>query len=76
MTKVSTMDRPFSLFLSSAHNFIAKQVDPLLHEMEIEIAQDREMEKAFREAERAQNLITHKDEIKSRPKTEWIMTKK
>lgn len=33
------------------------------------------METAFREAKRADNMIKYKDEIKSRPKSEWIHNK-
>ena len=62
--------------ITAAHSFISTHVDTLVHDMEIECAQDREMERAYREATRAQNMITHRDEIKSRPKTEWIMSKK
>lgn len=58
-----------------AHEFIANDIDPLLREMDIELAQDREMEVAFREAKRADNMIKFKDVIKGRPKSEWIHNK-
>jgi len=62
--------------IQNTHKFIASEVDPILREMELELVEDREIEKAFREAQRAENLITFRKEIKSRPKTEWIMSKK
>ena len=36
--------------------------------------QDREIERAFKEAARAENMVRFKDEIMSRPKAEWHKT--
>mmetsp|Transcript_45001 Transcript_45001/g.59704 ORF Transcript_45001/g.59704 Transcript_45001/m.59704 type:complete len:199 (+) Transcript_45001:591-1187(+) len=33
--------------------------------------QDKEIERAYKEAARAENLVKYRDEIMSRPKTEW-----
>ena len=54
-----------------AHDLIAKTLDPLLREIQLEQMQDKEIELAYKEAARAENLIKYKDEIMSRPKSEW-----
>ena len=54
-----------------AHDYISKTLDPMLREIQLEHQQDKEIERAYREAMRAENVIKYKDEIMSRPKTEW-----
>lgn len=56
------------------HDFIRDKLDPLLREIQLEQQQDREIEKAYKEATRAENMVKYKDEIMSRPKTEWHKT--
>ena len=34
------------------------------------------MEEAYKEADRAENMIKYRAEIQSKPKTNWIMSKK
>lgn len=46
-----------------------------MHELDLEQKQDKEMEDAYKEADRAENMIKYKAEIQSRPKTNWIMSK-
>lgn len=46
-------------------------MDPLLREIQLEQMQDREIEWAYKEASRAENMIKYKDDIMSRPKNEW-----
>lgn len=58
------------------HEFIAKQLDPIIHEMDLEIQADKEIEAAYKEAQRAENLVKYKKDILSRPKSEWHTTKK
>lgn len=48
----------------------------MIHEIETEFKQDREMEKAYREATRAENCIKYRAEIQSRPRAEWKTSKK
>lgn len=36
--------------------------------------QDKEIEQAYKEAQRAENMVKYKDEILSRPKNEWFKT--
>ena len=36
--------------------------------------QDREIERAYKEAARAENMVKYRDEIMSRPKNEWHKT--
>lgn len=62
--------------IKEMHNFIQNHLDSMIHEIETEFKQDREMEKAYREATRAENMIKYKDEIRSRPKAEWKTSKK
>ena len=38
--------------------------------------QDKEIERAYKEAARAENLVKYKDEIMSRPKAEWLTSHK
>ncbi len=42
-----------------------------MREIHLEQSQDREIERAYKEAQRAENMIKYKDEIMSRPKAEW-----
>ena len=58
------------------HDFIKNEIDPVLHEIEIELQQDRELLNAYKEAQRAENLIKHREEIRSRPRAEWHSNKK
>jgi ATP-dependent RNA helicase DDX27 len=77
--KIGTQIKSYMIppkLITTAHNFIVNDVDSLLREMDLEIQQDKEMEKAFRDAERAANYIKYKHEIKSRPKNEWHSTQK
>ena len=60
--------------IKMAHDLIAKTLDPLLREIQLEQMQDKEIELAYKEAARAENLIKYKDEIMSRPKSEWHQT--
>ena len=60
----------------ATHEFIAKTLDPIIHEMDLEIQADKEIEQAYKEALRAENLVKYKHEIMSRPKSEWFTTKK
>jgi len=53
------------------HDFITDTLDPVIREIELEQIQDKELQQAYREAERAENLVKFKDEIQSRPKNEW-----
>lgn len=53
------------------HDFITDRLDPVIREIELEQIQDKEMQLAYREAERAENMVKFKDEINSRPKNEW-----
>lgn len=53
------------------HDFIKNKLDPLLREIQLEQQQDKEIEKAYKEASRAENIVKYKDEIMSRPKNEW-----
>jgi len=62
--------------ITTCHNFIVSQVDAILHDIELELLEDHEMEKAYKEAMKAENMWKHRDEIESRPKSEWIMTAK
>ena len=47
-------------------------LDPALREIQLEQLQDKEIEAAYKEAQRAENLVKYRDEIMSRPKTEWF----
>ena len=47
-----------------------------MHEIDLEQQRDKEMELAYRDAQRAENMIKYKDEIMSRPKNEWHKTLK
>lgn len=58
------------------HEFICKTLDPLMREIQLEEQQDKEIERAYKEAQRAENLVKYKSEIMSRPKTEWHKTYK
>lgn len=60
----------------ATHDFIAQTLDPLIHEMELEILADKEIEQAYKEASRAENIFKYKKDIMSRPKNEWFTTKK
>lgn len=58
------------------HEFITQQIDPVLHEIEVEMQQDRELLNAYREAQRAENMIKYRSDIQSRPRAEWHKNKK
>ena len=58
------------------HEFITNQIDPLLQKLSLELDQDDEIQKAYMEAQRAENMIKHKAEILSKPKAEWHTSKK
>jgi len=58
------------------HDRLCNKLDTILHEVDVEQKQDKEIEDAYKEAERAENMIKYKAEIESRPKTNWIMSKK
>ena len=45
-----------------------------MREIQLEQQQDKEIEQAYREAQRAENMVKYRDEIMSRPKTEWHKT--
>lgn len=53
------------------HDFISNVIDPILHEIEVEMTQDRELLNAYKEAQRAENMIKYRSEIQSRPRAEW-----
>lgn len=57
--------------VEQAHEFIKTKLDPLMREIQLEQMQDKEIERAFKEASRAENMVKFRDEIMSRPKTEW-----
>ena len=42
-----------------------------MHEIDVDVVKDKEIEQAFRDAQKAENMIKYKDEIMSRPKSEW-----
>ena len=58
------------------HTFITQQIDPILHEIEVELQQDRELLNAYKEAQRADNMIKYKADIFSRAKAEWHTNRK
>ena len=58
------------------HTFITQQIDPILHEIEVELQQDRELLNAYKEAQRAENIIKYKAEIHSRVRAEWHTNRK
>lgn len=58
------------------HEFILNTIDPILHKIEVELTQDRELENAYKEAQRAENFIKYKADILSRPKATWHNTRK
>ena len=58
------------------HDLITTKLDPIIREIELEQIQDKELEQAYREAQRAENMVKYKDEIQSRPKNEWHKTTK
>ena len=62
--------------IKETHDFIASKLDPIIHEIDLEREQDRELENAYKDAMRAENLIKFKNEIMSRPKTEWHSSNK
>lgn len=49
-----------------------KEIDEILEEEKVE----RELERATMEATRANNLINHEEEIKSKRKRTWFQTEK
>lgn len=53
------------------HDFITNVIDPILHQIEVEMTQDRELLNAYKEAQRAENMIKYRSEIQSRPRAEW-----
>lgn len=53
------------------HDFITDVIDPILHQIEVEMTQDRELLNAYKEAQRAENMIKYRSEIQSRPRAEW-----
>jgi ATP-dependent RNA helicase DDX27 len=62
--------------VTETHDFIANKLDPIIHELDLEIQADKEIEAAYKEALRAENLVKFKKDIMSRPKAEWHSTKK
>lgn len=58
------------------HEFITNEIDPVIHEIQTELIQDRELLNAYRDAQRAENIIKHKKEIMSRPRAEWHNNRK
>jgi ATP-dependent RNA helicase DDX27 len=60
--------------IKMTHDFIAQHLDTVIHEVDLEVAKDRELENAYKEAQRAENMIKYKEEIMSRPKAEWHRT--
>jgi len=58
------------------HDFITTKIDPVLHEITTELKQDAEMLGAYKQAQRAENIIKHKKEIMSKPRAEWHTDKK
>ena len=62
--------------VTETHDFIANKLDPIIHELDTEIQADKEIEAAYKEAVRAENLVKFKKDIMSRPKAEWHTTKK
>lgn len=59
----------------TTHSFVQRILDPLLQDLKLEMMEDRELEKAYREAARAENLIKYKEEINSRPRASWGSTR-
>ena len=45
------------------HDLITTKLDPIIREIELEQIQDKELEQAYREAQRAENMVKYKDEI-------------
>ena len=62
--------------VTETHEFIASKLDPIIHEMDVEMQADKEIEIAYKEALRAENMVKFKKDIMSRPKAEWHTTKK
>ena len=62
--------------ISQMHQFILETIDPLMHKVDLELTQDKEVLDAYKEAQRAENLIKYKAEILARPKAEWHSSKK
>lgn len=58
------------------HTFITEHIDPVLHEIEVDLQQDRELLNAYKEAQRAENMIKYKAEIHSRARAEWHTNRK
>jgi ATP-dependent RNA helicase DDX27 len=58
------------------HEFLQNTIDPILHTIEVELQQDRELENAYKEAQRAENMIKYKADIMSRPRAEWHNSRK
>jgi ATP-dependent RNA helicase DDX27 len=48
----------------------------VVEEIQCEVEQEKEMADAMKEIKRSENMIKYKDEIKNRPRKEWIMGKK
>jgi len=65
-----------SKIVKEMHDFLLHTIDPLLHTIEVELQQDRELENAYKEAQRAENMIKYKAEIMARPKAEWHNSRK
>ena len=53
-------------------DMLASKLDQLVKDLQIEEAGDQELQKAFMEARKAENMIKFKDEIKNRPKSVWL----
>lgn len=53
------------------HDFIQTRLDAIVHEIDLEQQQDKEIEDAYKAAQRAENMVKYKSEIMSRPKKEW-----
>ena len=76
--RAGTGARPFAVasrFVDKALEAV-QEVDPLLKRMGLEERTEQEISSALREADRAQNMIDHGDEIYNRPKREWFLSGK
>lgn len=62
--------------IKETHDFICQKLDPIIHEIELQLNADAEIEQAYRDAQKAENFAKHKDEILSRPKREWHISGK
>ena len=51
-------------------------MDAMVKELLIEEAGDKEIQKAFMETKRAENMIKYRDEITNRPRNVWLKNEK